>query len=246
MTEPLWSVVMLLALVGCCLLAYSLRILDAMGSTAAFVLGGAILWFGGLSWFSLMVVFTGLAFVATRFGRRRKLEHGTAEEREGERGAPNVVANGAAPAVAALSILVAEPSVAAVAYVAAVCAITADTLASEIGGMASRARCILPPFARQAPGTNGAVSWLGQVAAAVGPAAVAAIAVPLVGITWEAAAVALVAGFVGSQLDSILGATVERDADHPNRPFGKGAVNFVASIIPTIVVLLVMRAATTV
>lgn len=246
MSDVLWSVVMLLALVGCCLLAYSLRILDARGSTAAFVLGGAILWFGGLAWFSLMVVFTGLAFMATRFGRRRKMAHGTAEEREGERGAPNVLANGAAPAIAAASMVVFDPAAAALAYVVAVCAITADTLASEIGGMAARARCILPPFAHLSPGTNGAVSWLGQGAALLGPAVVASFAVWAMEITWLAAGIAVAAGFVGSQIDSILGATLEQDANHPDRRLGKGDVNFIASTIPTLIALLVAQWAATV
>lgn len=244
--DPLWAVVMALALIGCCLLAYSLRILDGRGSLAAFVLGAAILGSGGLRWFLLMVVFTGIAFVATRFGRRRKEAQGTAEARDGERGAPNVLANGGAPALAAAAFWFMDPNAATIAYVVAVAAIMSDTLASEIGGMSQRARRILPPFHSQAPGTNGAVSWIGQLAAFLGPVAIAAAAVPLLEISWTAAAVAVVAGFMGSQLDSILGATLERDASQPDRPFGKGDVNFIASFVPMVLVLVAAHVAATV
>lgn len=246
MTDPLWNLVLALALVGCSLLAYSLRILDALGSIAAFVLGGAILAAGGLDWFSLMVVFTGIAFVATRFGSRRKRAQGTMEANEGERGAPNVIANGAAPALAAASIWFVEPTAATVAYVAAVCAIMSDTLASEVGGMSGRARRILPPFDRLPPGTNGAVSWIGQLAAALGPVAIAATAVLWMDVAVTHAAIAAGAGFVGCQIDSVIGILWEKDPEHPDRPLGKGDVNFIASVIPMLVVLLVFQFAATV
>lgn len=244
--DPLWTVVLALALIGCSLLAYSLRILDAKGSVAAFILGAAILTAGGLRWFTLMVVFTGIAFIATRFGRRRKQAHGTMEANEGERGAPNVIANGAAPAIAAASIWFADTTAATIAYVAAVCAIMSDTLASEIGGMSSRARRILPPFQRLVPGTNGAVSWIGQLAALLGPVAIAAAAVLWIEIPVTHAAIAVVAGFVGSQIDSVLGATVEKGPEHPDRPLGKGDVNFVASFIPMLLVLIGFHVAATI
>lgn len=238
------TAILALALTGSSLLAYALRILDARGAVASFVLGAVILFAGGLSWFLLMVAFTGMAFLATRFGRRRKERFGTAEAHDGERGAPNVLANGAAPAIAAVAAIASTQAgtpigmtAAAWAYVTAVCAITADTLASEIGGLAPRTRSILPPFPERSPGVNGAVSILGQVAAVLGPAAIVAIAVPLLGLPWHLAWIPILGGFVASQIDSILGATLEHDPVNPDRPLSKGDVNFIASFIPMIVVL---------
>lgn len=237
--------ILALALTGSSLLAYALRILDARGAMASFILGAVILFGGGLSWFLLMVAFTGIAFIATRFGRRRKERFGTAEAHEGERGAPNVLANGAAPAIAAIAALAiartdAAPiglTAAAWAYVTAVAAITSDTLASEIGGLAPRTRLILPPFPERGPGVNGAVSPLGQVAAFLGPVAIAAIAVPVMGLQWNLIWIPILGGFLASQIDSVLGATLEHDPVHPDRPLSKGDVNFIASFVPMIVVL---------
>lgn len=234
-----------LALTASSILAYALRILDAKGSIASFVLGAIILWAGGLPWFVLMVAFTGVAFVATKFGRRRKERFGTAEARGGERGAPNVLANGAAPALAAVAAIAVAQSVAspleldatAWAYVTAVCAITADTLASEIGGLAPRTKSILPPFEDRAPGVNGAVSALGQLAAFLGPLAITALAVPLLGLPWHLGWIPVIGGFLASQVDSILGATLEHDPVNPERPLSKGDVNFISSLLPMLVVL---------
>lgn len=239
------TAVLALALTGSSLLAYALRILDAQGALASFILGAVILFGGGLSWFLLMVAFTGLAFIATRFGRRRKQRFGTAEGRGGLRGAPNVLANGAAPAIAAIAALAitrAEgaplgPDGAAWAYVTAVAAITADTLASEVGGLSPHTRLILPPFKDSDPGVNGAVSWLGQAAALLGPAAIAALAIPLLDLSWTFIWIPILGGFVASQLDSLLGATMEHDPINPERPLSKGDVNFIASFLPMLAVL---------
>jgi uncharacterized protein (TIGR00297 family) len=237
--------VLALALAGCSILAYALRILDAKGAAASFFLGAIILAAGGLPWLLLMVAFTGIAFIATRFGRRRKEIFGTAEARDGQRGAPNVLANGAAPALAAVAaIAVAQTQTLALgmeavtwAYVTAVAAITADTLASEIGGLSARTRLILPPFVTSKPGVNGAVSVAGQAAALLGPAAIAIAAVIMMNLDMRLIWIPILGGFLASQIDSILGATLEFDAVNADRPLSKGDVNFIASFIPMVVVL---------
>ncbi len=239
------TAVLVLALTGCSTLAYALRILDARGAAASFILGGVILVAGGLEWLLLMVSFTGIAFIATRFGRRRKEEFGTAEARDGQRGAPNVLANGAAPALAAVAAIAISfapnspvPMEAAVwAYVTAVAAITADTLASEIGGLSSRTRLILPPFDESKPGVNGAVSTIGQIAAFLGPTAISSIGILALGLDWGLIWIPIIGGFLASQIDSVLGATLEHDPLNPDRPLSKGDVNFIASLIPMLVVL---------
>ena len=239
------AAVLAIALTGCSLLAYALRILDAKGAAASFGLGAIILFAGGIPWFLLMVAFTGIAFIATKFGRRRKERFGTAEAHDGQRGAPNVFANGAAPALAAVAaLLIAETTAAplavtaaAWAYVTAVAAITADTLASEIGGLSARTRSILPPFEGSRPGVNGAVSRLGQLAALLGPVAITVLAVPLLGLAWNLAWIPILGGFVASQMDSLLGATLEQDPVNLERPLSKGDVNFIASLLPMLAVL---------
>lgn len=236
----LWLLVILLALAGLSILAYALRALDMLGAVASFFLGLEVALLGGVRWLALMTLFPVLGVLATRVGHRAKRAQHLEEEREGERGVGNVLGNGLAGALVALALLL-DPvprAAAALAFATAVAAVTADTLASEVGVLAGTARRILPPFASAKVGANGAVSLLGQAAAAAGAIAIAAAAVPLLHLGWGAAAVAAAMGFVGCQVDSVLGATLERDADRPG-PLTKQDVNFLAGAMPAFVVLVV-------
>lgn len=230
-----WLVVQLLALAGFSVLAYSLRALDAKGSTVSFALGLMIILAGGLTWLALMAVFTGAAFVVTKFQMERKHQLGLAEARDGERGWKNVVGNGAAPGIAALAFWL-EPDAGAIAYAVAVAAIMADTMGSEVGVLSRQARLAVPPWPRVEAGLNGAVSALGQTAAALGALGIAWVGLLLGVIDGSQLPIVAVAGFAGGQIDSVLGATLERDALRRDRPLGKQAVNFLASLLPAAVV----------
>lgn len=237
---PLWLLVILLALLGLAMLGYALGALDLLGSVASFFLGLLIALLAGLGWLFLMVAFTGLGVLVTRLGYARKKERRLAEGEAGERGVPNVMGNGAAAGLVVLSgqIAVVPHLAVQLAYATAVAAVTADTMASEIGSLASRVRSILPPFAPRPVGSNGAVSLRGHASALLGAGLIAALSVPLVGVPVRWAWVPLVAGFLGCQLDSVLGATLERDADRRG-PLTKQDVNFLASAVPALLVLVV-------
>lgn len=238
--DALWLLVIALALGGLALVAYALRALDAPGAAGSFCLGFVVAWLGGLGWLLLLVTFTGLGFVATRTGRRRKEARQVAEANEGERGVRNVLANGLAAGLAAVALHVEGLSraAAALAFATAVAAVTADTMASELGILARRARRIVPPFPEVRPGENGGVSWPGQAAAFGGALLIALLAVPLTPVPWSLAWVPMLGGFAGCQLDSLLGATLERDVAQ-DRPLDKQDVNFIASAVPALVVLVV-------
>ncbi|MEK6976715.1 MAG: DUF92 domain-containing protein [Candidatus Thermoplasmatota archaeon] len=237
----LWLLVILLSLAGLSILSYAVRALDLLGAVASFFLGLEVALLGGVRWLGLMTLFPVLGVLATRIGHRAKTQLRVAEAAGGERGVGNVLGNGLAAGLVALSLLL-EPLVparaAALAFATAIAAVTADTLASEVGVLARKARNILPPFAPAPAGANGAVSVLGQAAAAFGACAIAAASVPLLGIGWGLAWVPALVGFIGCQVDSLLGATLEGDAVRSG-PLTKQDVNFLAGAIPAFVVLVV-------
>lgn len=239
MAVDLWLVVIVVGLTGLSILSYAVRALDLLGAVASFFLGLEIALLGGVRWLALMTLFPVLGVLATRIGYRRKHEARLAEAAGGgERGVGNVLGNGLAPALAALGLLMTEvvPELAtALAFATALAAVTADTLASELGVLARRARGILPPYPIVAVGSNGAVSLPGQLAALVGASAIAAAAVWLLPVPWTLAWIPAVGGFLGCQLDSLLGATLERDQGKPG-PLSKQDVNFLASAVPAVLV----------
>ncbi len=232
-----WWSVLLLLLAGLSLLAWSVRALDAPGAVAAFLVGLVVAVTADIGWLLLMTVFSVVGAVVTLVGKRRKEGRKAAEARDGERGVRNVLANGLAAVLAALCVVLVDESAAMLAFATAVAAVTADTMATELGSLGRGARRIVPPFDLRPPGENGCVSWVGQSAAALGAVVIALAAVPLLGLPLHLAWVPAVAGWLGCQLDSVLGATLEQDEHNPRRPLGKEGVNFLASLVPAAVVL---------
>ena len=91
----------------------------------------------------------------------------------------------------------------------------ADTFSSEIGILNDDWPVLITTFRKVPPGTNGAISVLGIIAALMGGSfigVVAAIVIPCDGILVRFALmlVGTFAGLLGSLLDSVLGATLQR------------------------------------
>lgn len=234
-----WLLVITIGLTGLSILAYAVRALDLLGAVASFFLGLEVALLGGIAWLALMTLFPVIGVVTTRIGYGRKAERRAAEASGGERSVGNVLGNGLGPGLAALALLFAPfvpERAAALAFATALAAVTADTVASEIGALSTRARRILPPFQALPVGANGAVSLLGQVAAFAGASVLAAAAWLLLDLPLSLAWVPALAGFLGCQLDSVLGATLERDVGRPG-PLSKQDVNFIASAVPAFTVL---------
>lgn len=203
--------------------------LTASAAGVAFLLGAAIVLSTNVLWLLVLVSLLALTALATRFRYREKLARGTAEPRSGARRIRNVLANGLAPTcVAALAPFLAGLAgpvnwahVAALTFVSAVAAACADTLASELGSLSDRVYMITS-LRRVPPGTDGGVSLPGQLAALLGAGLIAGLGLLLLGLVAPAlwpgralevgaasVAVPVLAGFVGCQVDSLAGATLE-------------------------------------
>ncbi len=201
------------------------RLLNASGAFAAFILGTTIVVTTNVFWLLLLMSLLVLAGFATRARYEEKVARGTGEAREGVRRTRNVLANGLVPTLVAL---VNNPidawlgaGASSLLFVGSVAAAAADTFASEFGGL-SRRTVLITTGKRVPPGTDGGISLAGQVAALVGGLIVSAIGIVLLSLsfTWSAPPqgvpltagsllAATVAGFLGCQVDSLLGALFE-------------------------------------
>ncbi|MBI5355276.1 MAG: DUF92 domain-containing protein [Candidatus Aenigmarchaeota archaeon] len=195
---------------------YKLRILNASGSTAAFALAAWIWWYYGAQWLSILISFMLIGYIATKWKYSQKKQMGIEEGGFGERGAGSVLANGLP---AALFLLIASP----IGFLGSVATALSDTLASEIGPLAGKAR-LITGFGSVKPGTDGGVSPLGTLASCVGAFITASLA-PLVGISAGGAFSAFIGGIAGCNIDSILGASLERKG-----LLDKNQVNFISAV----------------
>lgn len=241
MVLPLFPSVIGVA-VTCVLSAGAVRsgALTLFAGAVAAVFGSFIVIVAGFPYLALLVLFVVASVLATHYRIEDKKRKNVQEGTNGERGVSNVLAHVIVP-TGLVAFGWAEPSVISPAstaflYTAALAFGGSDTFASEFGVLAGRARSILTAKL-VAPGTNGGVSALGEAWAFVAAFATAIVGVAifyafsqsvppigtfLLGVT--------LAGFIGCQLDSVLGETLE------NRHFlTKGGTNLAAMFLTVLV-----------
>ncbi|MGZ4830409.1 MAG: DUF92 domain-containing protein [Candidatus Angelobacter sp.] len=153
---------------------------------------------------ALLIVFA-VTLVATRVGYARKQQLRTAEP-AGGRTAAQAMAN---LGIAALVVAVAGAAWPVLAL-AALAEAAADTSSSEIG-MAFPGKTLLVTNFKPVPaGTDGGISLFGTIAALVGAASVAVAAVATGLAPVRQIGIIILAGFLGTLVDSLLGAVLER------------------------------------
>ena len=232
-------VVTTLLIIGLVAASLRARILDKNGVIAAALLGFFVGCLGHWTWLLLLLCFLLSSHVATKWRFEEKTERGLNESSDGHRGWINVAANGGMPALVALLAFVLEDWDHGLwMFAAAVAVATSDTWASEIGCLDDRVRMITTLKPCEA-GVNGGFSPNGQMAAASGGILIGASALiaGLVMFSLDLSDGLLLAGivaglgFLGCQIDSVLGAVLE------NRGFlTKGSVNAL-SIIAGVVLM---------
>jgi uncharacterized protein (TIGR00297 family) len=191
------------------LVAVLLGVVRVSGAVAGGICGAMILAFGGLPAYGLLWVFFAVGTAATRLGRKRKEALGKAEGSGGRRGAENVLANVAVPAllVAAAGISGSLEFSAACRMAAAAAFATAvmDTVGTEVGQVVQGKTFLLPDFRRVPPGTDGAVSLAGTAAGLLAAGLVAGLFVVLYPVPGSAGAVIVAAACAGTVVESLLG-----------------------------------------
>ena len=241
--------------------SYALQTADVPGMLTGVLLGLVTVVLGGFGWLAALISFFAVGGLASKFRYDRKAERGVAQENEGARGPENVLGNAAVALVAvvgyaavtettldlsgvaagsltvdlsAVSVLgVGLATLTAFAFAGSLAAAMADTLASEIGGLFDGPR-LVTTLQRVPPGTDGAVTWQGELAGAAGAAVVAVIAAGTmpVGEPLAGGVIVLVGGVVGMTVDSVCGAVIEGEL------VGNEAVNFLATLAGGVIAVL--------
>lgn len=207
------------------LAARALKVVNASGVVAGFLLGVTVYLGYGYKSFAIMLAFVALGSAATRAGYAKKARRGIAERGGGARNWHQAAANSLAGAFFAVLVITTRYEAPfLVAMVAAFAEAAGDTVSSEIGQWLSSRAYLITTLRSVPAGENGGISLGGTVAGFAASATVVALGYSL-GLCGRggflAGGLALGAAFAGNLLDSVLGATIERRGLVSN-----GIVNF--------------------
>lgn len=231
--EPLTPTIFAVALGGNLLLgwaAYARGSVSRSGFAGGVVIGTLLFGFGGLGAFLALVGFFVVGTAATKLGWSHKSASGLAQEDEGRRGARHALANCGTGLALALAMPFVDDPVLGVGLVAAFATAVSDTLGSEIGQLYGRTPYLPTSFRRVPPGTEGAVSLEGTLAGVGGSLLLGAVGW-VSGLFGPLGAVCVAVGaFVGTTVESYVGAIWGQDAR-----IGNEAMNFLNTVVGALV-----------
>jgi len=177
---------------------------------------GTLLW-STLGWrgWSLCVLYLFFGQAVTKIRFEEKQKKGIAEGRGGQRGPENVWGSAltglvcAACSVQGDSLLGISSDLYVLGYVASLATKLSDTFASEIGKAYGKTTFLITTLERVEPGTEGAISAEGTAAALVGGLLLSLFGFALGLINIPGVAIAAVAAFLGTNIESVIGATLQ-------------------------------------
>jgi uncharacterized protein (TIGR00297 family) len=247
------------------LTAHRLKSLNRSGAFGAILVGTIIFGLGGITFAVPLLFFfiSGSTLSMLQNSSKRRSQKFTI--RLGPRTFAQVFANGGPAAVFAIAYAIKGNPIWFVGYLACLCEAAADTWATEIGMLSKSSPVSIVSFKPMPTGQSGAISLMGTVASLAATLFTMASARIAVNFTdsipywpisiWFAAAYA---GFVGSILDSVLGAVfqglyrcrncgkITEDKSHCSQKAARikgiglinnDAVNFISSLLSGVLAL---------
>ncbi|MCX6055641.1 MAG: DUF92 domain-containing protein [Chloroflexi bacterium] len=201
------------------LAAYRYKLLTFNGSLAAFVLGSLVFGLGGLEWSLVLIVFFLSSSGLSSLFRKRKTEAEENYAKSSKRDYAQVLANGGvALFFVIIHALFPQSVLPWIGFVAAFAAANADTWATELGVLDRRRPVLIVNGKSVPPGTSGAVSVRGTLAACGGALLIGMVSFLvwpddlLFSSLWMRvvlSALIFLSGLIGSLVDSLLGATLQ-------------------------------------
>ncbi|MEX0601799.1 MAG: DUF92 domain-containing protein, partial [Bacteroidota bacterium] len=194
--------------------SFRVGFLDLSGAVATFLLATIVFGVGGWVWTLPILAFFILSSLLSRLGRKTKAELGEVFSKGSTRDYAQVFANGGVAGILVFLSSVFPRADFFPLYLGSLAAVMADTWGTEIGLLSKTRTVLLTTFRRVAPGTNGGVTLTGFAAGAAG-AAVIGVTGGYGGGDFSIVIPVVIAGVVGSGIDSLVGATLQAEFQCP-------------------------------
>jgi uncharacterized protein (TIGR00297 family) len=192
------------------LAAYWAKAADSGAVLSETLISLLVILFGGLSWFFLLLAFYLLGGVFTKYSYAHKQNLGIAQSEGGMRGYKNVYSNSLVPLSMAICYGIYGNPIFVYAFISSVATATGDTLASEIGETSKSKPVLITSLQPVEPGVDGGITILGEASALFGSLIIGLLATWMGMAEYFGILTAAIGGFMGTNFDSLLGATVQR------------------------------------
>ncbi|HID27603.1 MAG TPA: TIGR00297 family protein [Methanosarcinales archaeon] len=197
------------------IIAYKAKIADVSALLSATLLGVLVIVFSHITWLIILLTFFILGGGFTRYKYKYKLSKGLAQKKSGIRTYKNVFSNSLVALIFAVlwGLFPQYRDLCLFAFLGSVATAIGDTLASEIGSTAKVKPYLITTFKQVEPGIDGAISVLGELSAFFGSTIIALLAIGMGIINEEyfiAFLIVVFGGFIGTNIDSLLGATLQQ------------------------------------
>jgi uncharacterized protein (TIGR00297 family) len=180
------------------------------GALAATLTGSVVGLSGGWHWSATLLTFFATSSALSKVNQQRKAGLKALWSKDDCRDSGQVLANGGMALLAALWNLWRPGPLPAAAFAGALATAAADTWATELGVLHHGKPRLITTWRPVAPGTSGAISGRGTLAAVLGSACVASTLLLPSGKAGQPRPLGIaVAGLTGSLVDSVLGATLQ-------------------------------------
>ncbi len=191
------------------LISYRFKFLSSSGMVGTFMLAVIIFGVGGWKWTVPILTFFILSSIISKIGKERKKKFELVFEKSSARDIFQVFANGGVAGVVAIVYHFYQNEILYYVYLASVSAAMFDTWATEIGTLLLSKPRLITTFEPVEPGTSGGVSIKGTIGGIVGSFLVFSSATFWIEWDFVKLIIVLLAGFIGSFVDSLLGATIQ-------------------------------------
>jgi uncharacterized protein (TIGR00297 family) len=220
MTAGIIFIILLLLMTGFTLYA---RKLTLAGAITGAVLAATIFCGTGFPGVSLLACFFILATFATSWRFEKKSKLGLSEKNHGRRNSLQVLANGGIAGLLGLAALLFPQFGHSILIImaASFSSATADTISSELGSLYGKKFVNILTFRSDRRGEDGVVSREGFLFGVVGSSMIAFAYALSAEFSLATILIIIISGTIGNVVDSILGATLERNGKIKN-----DAVNF--------------------